>query len=79
MNTPDPIPVIRTEMIRWGYTVKTLSEESDISVAVLQNILRGRTKSLSTRTIFGLSRAFHYEIAEFIDLLHGITPQKTPI
>lgn len=79
MTIPDPIPVIRTEMVRWGYTVKTLSEESDISVAVLQNILRGRTKSLSTRTIFGLSRAFHYETAEFIDLLHGITPQKAPI
>ncbi len=78
MITPDPIPVIRTEMVRWGYTVKTLSEESDISVAVLQNILRGRTKSLSTRTILGLAKAFHYGTAEFIDLLHGITPENPP-
>lgn len=75
MIIPDPVPVIRTEMVRWGYTVESLSKESDISTAVLQGILRGRNKSLSTRTIFGLSRAFHYETAEFIDLLHGITPQ----
>lgn len=76
MTIPDPVPVIRAEMVRLGYTVETLSEESDISVAVLQGILRGRTNSLSTRTIFGLARAFHYETAEFIDLLHGIKPQS---
>lgn len=76
MIVPDPAPVIRTEMVRWGYTVKSLSEESDISVAVLQGILRKRTNSLSTRTIFGLARAFHYGTAEFIDLLHGIRPEE---
>ena len=62
---------IRTEMMRCGYTLDSLSEETDISKAVLQGILTGRSKSISTRTICSLARTFGYGAAEFMDLLSG--------
>lgn len=61
--------IIRTEMYRCGYTLERLSQETDISKAVLQGILTGRAQSISTRTLCTLARTFGYGAAEFADLL----------
>lgn len=61
--------IIRREMMRCGYTLETLSEESDISKAVLQGILTERASTISTRSLCALARAFDYGAADFIDML----------
>lgn len=63
--------VIRTEMYRWGYTLERLSQETEISKAVLQGILTGRAQSISTRNLCALARTFGYGAAEFTDLISG--------
>lgn len=65
--------IIRAEMVRCGYTIDSLSQDTDISKAVLQGILTGRTSSISTRTLCTLARTFGYSAAQFTDLLFGNT------
>lgn len=67
--------IIRAEMRRCGYTLDSLTEETQISKAVLQGILSDRAKSISTRTICALARTFGYSAAEFMDLLSGNSPK----
>lgn len=67
--------IIRAEMRRCGYTLEALTEETEISKAVLQGILSDRAKSISTRTICSLARTFGYSAAEFMDLLSGNSPK----
>lgn len=62
---------IRAEMSRCGYTVESLCQSADISQAVLRGILSGKYKSISTRNLYALGRAFGYGTSEFIDLLSG--------
>ncbi len=62
---------IRAEMVRCGYTLDSLSADTDISKAVLQGILTGRASSISTRTLCALARTFGYSASEFTDLLAG--------
>lgn len=71
--------MIRTEMIRCGYTLESLSEETQISKTVLQGILHGRAATISTRNIVALARTFGYSAAEFIDLLSGNLPSESPV
>lgn len=66
---------IRREMVRCGFTLDSLSQECDISRAVLQGLLTGRAVTISTRNICALARAFGYGAAEFIDLLHNVSPE----
>lgn len=66
---PNAAQTIRVEMVRCGYTMERLSEQTAISTAVLRGILTGRTKTISTRSICALASAFGYGAAEFIDLL----------
>lgn len=61
--------IIRAEMVRCGYTLESLSQDTDVSKAVLQGILTGRSSSISTRTLCSLARTFGYGAAEFADLL----------
>ena len=68
--------IIRTEMIRCGYTLDSLSMKTDISSAVLRGILTGRSKTISTRSICSLARTFGYSAAEFMDLLAGNSIQS---
>lgn len=74
---PDAPNVIRTEMVRCGYTLERLSDVTDISAAVLRGILAGRSKTISIRNIVALSRAFGYSSASFIDLLSGSVHEET--
>ena len=69
--------VIRTEMVRCGYTLERLSAETDVSIAVLRGILSGRGKTISIRNIIALSRAFGYSSSDFIDLLSGNLQEST--
>jgi transcriptional regulator with XRE-family HTH domain len=69
MRLPDAGVTIRTEMVRCGYTLESLSEETLISRAVLREILTGRAKAISTRNLCALARAFDYSASDFIDLL----------
>lgn len=71
MRFPDAGLIIRTEMVRCGYTTESLSEETQVSRAVLREILTGRAKSISTRNLCALARAFDYTASDFIDLLSG--------
>lgn len=68
---PDAPNVIRTEMVRCGYTLERLSQETEISVPVLRGIIAGRSDTISIRNIVALSQAFGYSSADFIDLLCG--------
>lgn len=63
--------IIRAEMVRLGYTLESLSLETDISTPVLHGILSGRSGSISTRNLCALARTFGYSVAEFTDLLSG--------
>lgn len=63
--------IIRAEMVRCGYTLESLSQDTDISKAVLQGILTGRASSISTRTLCTLARTFGYSASQFTDLLSG--------
>lgn len=58
-------------MVRCGYTLERLSQETDVSVAVLRGILAGRSNTISIRNIIALSQAFGYSSSDFIDLLSG--------
>jgi transcriptional regulator with XRE-family HTH domain len=69
MRFPDAGWTIRTEMVRCGYTMDSLSEETQISRAVLREILTGRARSISTRNLCAMARAFDYTASDFIDLL----------
>jgi transcriptional regulator with XRE-family HTH domain len=69
MRIPDAGRTIRTEMVRCGYTMEALSEETQISRAVLREILTGRARSISTRNLCAMARAFDYTASDFIDLL----------
>ena len=62
---------IRAEMSRCGYTVESLCQSADISQTVLRGILSGKSKSISTRNLYAMGRAFGYEISDFVDLLSG--------
>ena len=62
---------IRAEMSRCGYTLDALCAETQISQTVLRGILYGSARSISTRNLFSLSRAFGYEVSDFVDLLSG--------
>lgn len=73
---PDAPNVIRTEMVRCGYTLERLSHETEVSIAVLRGILAGRSNTISIRNIIALSRAFGYSSADFIDLLSGNVPAE---
>ena len=73
MRTYDGAPEkIRIEMIRCGYTMERLSEVTDISMQVIRGILAGRA-TISTRNTAALARAFGYSMADFIDLLSGVS------
>lgn len=61
-------------MMRCGYTLDALSEETEISKTVLHGILTGRAKSISTRNICALARTFGYSATDFMDLLAGNLP-----
>lgn len=76
MTIHKPGRTIRREMVRCGYTMERLSQECDISKAVLQGLLTDRAVTISTRNICALARAFGYGAAEFIDLLNRIPPEK---
>lgn len=67
---------IRTQMVRCGYTLATLSEQTMISQAVLREILTGRAKTISTRNICAMAAAFDFSVADFIDLLSS--PRLNP-
>ena len=69
--TEQTFHIIRTEMIRCGYTLESLSEETDISKNVLHGILSARAKTVSTRNLCALARTFGYSAADFMDLLSG--------
>lgn len=71
MKIERPGNSIRREMMRCGYTLESLSMETDISKPVLQGILTDRTSTISTRNLCALARAFDYGTAEFIDLLYS--------
>ncbi len=58
---------VRMEMARCGYTLERLSAETQISRAVLRGILNGKT--ISTRCVCSLARAFDYDAASFMDVL----------
>jgi transcriptional regulator with XRE-family HTH domain len=49
--------------------MEALSEETQISRAVLREILTGRARSISTRNLCAMARAFDYTASDFIDLL----------
>lgn len=66
---PNAGNLIRIQMVRCGYTLESLSNETDISLQVLRGILTGRTKTISTRTICALAKVFDYPAAEFVDML----------
>lgn len=68
---PEARVKIRAEMSRCGYTLDTLCAETQISQIVLRGILYGSAQSISTRNLFSLSRAFGYEVSNFVDLLSG--------
>lgn len=75
---PNAGPIIRTEMVRCGFTLDTLSQETGVSVPVLRGILNGRSKTISVRNLIALARAFGYSGADFIDLLSGApSPSET--
>lgn len=74
MTINAPGHIIRSEMRRCGYTLESLSAACDISKAVLHGILTDRAVTISTRNLCAMARVFGYGTAEFIDLLHGITP-----
>lgn len=66
---PDAANIIRREMYRCGYVLERLSEETEISSAVLRGILTSRSTTISTRNVVALARAFDYSASEFIDIL----------
>lgn len=61
--------IIRTQMVRCGYTMETLSAQTGISPAVLRAILTGRAKTISTRNICALAAAFDFSMSDLMDLL----------
>lgn len=66
---PNASGVIRCQMVRCGYTLETLSEKTSISQAVLREMLTGRAKTISTRSVCAMAAAFDFSVADFIDLL----------
>ena len=72
---PNAESVLRAEMFRCGYTLERLSQDTEISVAVLRGILSGRSNTISIRNIIALSRAFGYSSSDFIDLLSSNLPE----
>lgn len=71
---PNAGNLIRIQMVRCGYTIETLSSETEISPQVLRGILTGRSKTISTRTICALAKVFDFPAAEFVDMLAEYTP-----
>lgn len=69
--------VIRVEMVRCGYTLGSLSQETMISQPVLRAVLSGRAGTISTRNLYAMAAAFGYPLSQFIDLIAG-TPASGP-
>lgn len=65
---------IRIEMVRCGYTLESLSQETEISKTVLRTILTNRVEEISVRNICALARAFDYQASDLIDLLSDRMP-----
>ena len=66
---PGAAQTIRIQMVRCGYTLDRLSEDTGVSKEILRGILAGRTQSISVRTICAVSQVFGYSAAEFMDLI----------
>ena len=67
--------LVRIQMVRCGYTLETLAQQTRISKNVLQGILSGRANTISTRNTCFLASAFGYSMADFIDYLSGNLPE----
>lgn len=72
------VNTLRAEMTRCGFTLNSLSEETQISTTVLHGILTSRANTVSTRNVCALARAFGYCAADFVDLLSGNLPYQPP-